>query len=174
MTAKDFVIRPMRRSDFSQVQEIYLMGLATGHATFETEAPTWEEFSQKKITETMLVAVEKQDDTKVLGWVTAAPISARSVFDDVVEDSIYIHQDARGRGVAGALIDSLAQVCQDLGKSAIHSWIFPENTGSIKLHESRGFKKVASFTRLAKMTYGEMAGQWRGTDIYEKLLPVEE
>lgn len=54
---------------------------------------------------------------------------------------------------------------------SIHSWIFPENTGSAKLHASRGFEKVATFHHLAKMPYGEMAGQWRDTDVWERLLP---
>ncbi|NLP38743.1 MAG: N-acetyltransferase, partial [Corynebacterium pollutisoli] len=39
------------------------------------------------------------------------------------------------------------------------------------LHRSRGFEKVGTFRHLAKMTYGELAGQWRDTDVYEKLLP---
>lgn len=171
MSATDFKIRPLRRPDFGQVQQIYLMGLETGHATYEVEAPSWEYFSGTKIPETLYVAVEADDDAKVIGWVAAGPISTRRVFHGVVEDSIYIHKDAQGRGVAGALLDKLIDVCQSMGKWTIHSWVFPENEGSAKLHMSRGFEKVGSFSHLAKMTYGEMAGEWRGVDIYEKLLP---
>ncbi|AKE41766.1 Phosphinothricin acetyltransferase YwnH [Corynebacterium kutscheri] len=174
MSDKDFVIRPLQRSDFGQVQQIYLLGLETGHATYEVEAPSWEKFSATKILETLYVAVETHDNNKVIGWVAAAPISTRSVFHGVVEDSIYIHPDARGRGVAGALLDKLIEVCQGLEKWAIHSWIFPENDGSAKLHISRGFEKVGTFSHLAKMTYGELAGQWRSTEVYEKLLPKPE
>ncbi|GAA1472839.1 GNAT family N-acetyltransferase [Corynebacterium felinum] len=171
MTHPDFHIRPLRRTDYGQVQHIYLQGLETGHASYDTEAPSWEKFENSKIPGTMFVACENADDNKILGWITAAPISSRSVFHGVVEDSIYIHPDARGRGVAGALLDTLIDTCQSMGKWAIHSWIFPENTGSARLHTSRGFEKVGTLRHLAKMTYGEMAGQWRDTDIYEKLLP---
>ncbi|WBT09659.1 GNAT family N-acetyltransferase [Corynebacterium sp. SCR221107] len=174
MSSKDFLIRPLRRQDFGQVQGIYLQGLSTGHATYEGEAPSWEKFSSVKLEGTMFVAVEADDDSTVLGWVAAAPASSRSVFHGVVEDSIYIHRDAQGRGVAGALLDKLIETCQSMGKWAIHSWIFPENEGSAKLHESRGFEKVGTFSHLAKMTYGEMAGQWRDTDVWEKLLPKPE
>lgn len=167
----DFTIRPLRQQDFPQVQKIYEMGLEIGHATFELRAPTWEEFSRAKIMDTVFVAVEADDDNKVIGWVSAAPMSSRRVFHGVVEDSIYIHPDARGRGVAGALLDQLIEVCIDKEKWAIHSWIFPENSGSIALHESRGFEKVGSLSHVAKMHYGELAGQWRDTAIYEKLLP---
>ncbi|BDV25625.1 acetyltransferase [Corynebacterium ulcerans] len=174
MHTKDFYIRPLRRTDFGQVQQIYLLGLNTGHASYEIEAPSWEKFSGTKIPETLFVAVDAEDDSKILGWVSAAPISSRSVFRGVVEDSIYIHPDTRGRGVAGALLDKLIDVCQGLGIWSIHSWIFPENEGSAGLHESRGFEKVGTLGHLAKMTYGEMAGQWRDTDIWEKLLPKPE
>lgn len=171
MAEATFTLRPIRPEDYGQVRAIYEMGLESGHATYETEAPTWEQFSHQKIMETVFVAVDNENPEKLLGWVSAAPISTRSVFHGVVEDSIYIHPDARGRGVAGALLDKLIEVCHSLNKWGIHAWIFPENTGSAKLHTSRGFKKVGTLRHLAKMTYGDMAGQWRNTDIYEKLLP---
>ncbi|WP_394281486.1 GNAT family N-acetyltransferase [Corynebacterium sp.] len=174
MTKAGFILRPVRPEDYPQVRSIYEMGLDTGHATYETKGPTWEQFTQSKIMETVFVAVEEDDDTKLLGWTSAAPASSRSVFHGVVEDSIYIHPDARGRGIAGALLDQLMEVCQELDKWAIHAWIFPENEGSARLHLSRGFVKVGTYHHLAKMTYGELAGQWRDTDVYEKLLAKPE
>ncbi len=168
---KDYVLRPFRASDYPQMRAIYEMGLNTGHATYETQAATLEQFTQAKILPSVFVAVEADDDSKVLGWVSAAPISSRSVFHGVVEDSIYLHPDSRGRGIAGALLDKLIEVCKELHKWGIHAWIFPENEGSAGLHKSRGFTKVGTFSHLAKMTYGELAGQWRDTDVYELLLP---
>ncbi|WIM68509.1 N-acetyltransferase family protein [Corynebacterium breve] len=174
MTNTGFKLRPVRPEDYPQVRSIYEMGLFTGHATYETQSPTWEQFTRAKLIETVFVAVEEDNDDKLLGWVSAAPASSRSVFHGVVEDSIYIHPDARGRGVAGALLDRLIEVCTELDKWAIHAWVFPENEGSAALHLSRGFEKVGTYHHLAKMTYGEMAGQWRDTDVYEKLLPKPE
>lgn len=171
MAEATFSIRPMRREDYSQVQEIYVQGLETGHATYERDAPSWEEFRNRKIEGTVFVAVELNDDSRVLGWVSASPISHREVFHGVVEDSIYIRNGVQGRGIAGGLLDKLIEVCQDLGKWGIHSWIFPENQGSAKLHESRGFERVGTLRHLAKMPYGELKGQWRDTVIWEKLLP---
>ena len=124
------------------------------------------------IMETVFVAVDAADDTKVLGWVGAAKASTRSVFHGVVEDSIYTHPDARGRGIAGALLDHLIQTCINLHKWSIHSWIFPENEGSAGLHRSRGFEKVGTFHNMAQMAYGERKGQWRDCDIYELILPM--
>lgn len=171
MSERDFTIRPIRPEDYPQVREIYEAGLGTGHASYELEGPTWAKFSTNKIIETVFVATEREDDTKILGWVAAAQASTRSVFHGVVEDSIYTHVDARGRGVSGALLDRLIETCKALNKWSIHSWIFPENTGSARLHESRGFVKVGTYHQMAKMTYGELEGTWRDTDIYELLLP---
>lgn len=171
MSETGFFIRPIRPDDYPQVRAIYEMGLSSGHASYETTSQTWEEFRDKKIMETVFVAVDASDDNAILGWVSAARASSRSVFHGVVEDSIYTHPDARGRGVSGALLDRLIETCIELDKWAIHSWIFPENAGSAGLHTSRGFTKVGTFHDMAKMTYGEMEGQWRDTDIYELLLP---
>lgn len=174
MAEATFTLRPIRPEDYRQVRNIYEMGLESGHATYETTAPTWEQFTRSKIMETVFVAVDNEDPEKLLGWVSAAPISSRSVFHGVVENSIYTHPDARGRGVAGALLDKLIETCRDLHKWGIHAWVFPENEGSAGLHRSRGFEKVGTYHHLAKMTYGDMAGQYRDTDIYELLLPKPE
>ncbi|PFG29019.1 GNAT family N-acetyltransferase [Corynebacterium renale] len=171
MSEKAFHIREFRREDFPQVQKIYEEGLDSGHASYERSAPTWEKFSSAKIMETVFVAAEDDADETIIGWVAAAPASSRQVFHGVVEDSIYISSAAQGRGVAGALLDRMIARCSELGKWAIHSWIFPENEGSARLHQSRGFEKVGTYHHLAKMPYGEMAGQWRDTDVWEKLLP---
>jgi len=171
---RDFRIRPFTAADYPQMREIYEQGLNTGHATYETRSLTFEEFKSGKIMPSVYVAVEEDDDSKVLGWVSAAPVSTRTVFHGVVEDSIYLGSEAQGRGIGGALLDRLIEVCVDLHKWAIHSWIFPENTGSAGLHKSRGFVKVGTYSHMAKMTYGELAGQWRDTDVYELLLPKPE
>ncbi|GFK18395.1 hypothetical protein KbCgl_09670 [Corynebacterium glutamicum] len=95
MVERDFTIRPIREGDFPQVRDIYELGLETGHASYETSGPTWDQFSQSKIMDTVMVAVENNDPDFILGWVSAAPISSRQVFHGVVEDSIYIHPRAK-------------------------------------------------------------------------------
>lgn len=174
MTLRGFKIRPIEPEDYPQVRAIYEWGLSTGNASYETKGQTWEEFSRKKIIETVFVAVDEDDNSRVLGWVAAAKASSRSVFHGVVEDSIYTHPDARGRGVSGALLDTLIETCIALDKWSIHSWIFPENEGSAGLHKSRGFEKVGTLHNMAKMTYGEREGEWRDCDIYELILPMSQ
>ena len=42
MAASEIEIRSMEPYDWVEVRRIYLEGIATGNATCETEAPSWE------------------------------------------------------------------------------------------------------------------------------------
>jgi phosphinothricin acetyltransferase len=46
----EFTIAAMRADDWEQVRAIYLEGIATGQATFQTEAPEWEEWDAGHLT----------------------------------------------------------------------------------------------------------------------------
>lgn len=182
-------IRPMTEADYPQVQAILQEGMDTGEATFERTAPEWEVFKSKRLMNLAFVAEERaeedtqssaadstgekqpgDDEAVILGWTTASPISHREVFRGVVEDSIYVAEMAAGKGVAGRLIDHLLQQAAEQGYWAMHSHIFPENTASIKLHESRGFRPVGILHSMSKMEYGPKAGQWRNNMLLEKVL----
>lgn len=173
MPSTTFTLRPLTKADFPQVQEIYAAGLASGNASYDTEPPSWEHFQSTKLPGSTFVAVDRRDSGHVLGWVSGALVSPREVFHGVVEDSIYVRPGYQGQGIAGALLDRLLQYCRENGKWAVHSWIFPENEGSARLHASRGFNHVATYHRMAQMPYGPWAGQWRDTQVWEKLLHDE-
>ncbi|WP_225723465.1 MULTISPECIES: GNAT family N-acetyltransferase [Corynebacterium] len=164
-----FEIRPMVERDYPQVAEILQHGLDSGLATYEVEAPQWEDFTRHRIMDLAFVA-ECSESGAILGWITATPVSHRGVFDGVVEDSVYVSPEAAGRGVAGALLDKLLESAADQGYWKLHSSIFPENKGSIKLHESRGFVHVGTFRAMAKMPHGPYEGQWRDAYTMEKIV----
>jgi L-amino acid N-acyltransferase YncA len=50
------VVGPMRAEDWEPVRAIYLEGIATGNATFEVEAPSWEQWDAGHLPECRLVA----------------------------------------------------------------------------------------------------------------------
>ncbi|MGY2060422.1 N-acetyltransferase family protein, partial [Nocardia gipuzkoensis] len=102
--SSDARIEPMRPEHADQVLQIYQLGIDEGDATFETEAPSWETFDAAKLREHRLVAV---DGDRVLGWVAAVPVSDRCAYAGVVEHSVYVHPDARGRGIGLALLTAL-------------------------------------------------------------------
>jgi L-amino acid N-acyltransferase YncA len=162
-----FTIRPMREGDYDQVAAIQQSGMNTGHATYEGGTLPWEDFLEHKLPELMFVADE---DGTILGWVSASRTSHRDVFSGVVEDSIYVSPDAAGRGVAGALLDHVIKAATDQGCWSMHSTVFPENTGSLSLHKSRGFTEIGIAHTMARMNYGPMEGRWRDIVMLEKVL----
>ena len=79
-------------------------------------------------------------------------------------------RDAAGRGVAGALLDTLLAAAAEKGCWVMHSSIFPENEGSLRLHRSRGFREIGVAHVMSHMEYGPMAGRWRDIVLMEKVL----
>lgn len=159
--------RAMAEPDWPVVESIYRAGIATGHATFETAPPaTWAAFTASKRPELSLVAVNSTG--QVLGWAAASPVSARAAYAGVIEHSIYIHPDAAGHGVGRRLLAAFLDLTDQHGIWTVQSSIFPENTASLRLHERAGFRAVGRRERIARMTYGPHAGQWRDTILVER------
>jgi len=155
-------IRPMRSSDADRVLAVYQAGLDAGDASFETEAPAWTAFDAAKLPGHRHVATA--DDTgELLGWVAAGPVCGRSAYAGVVEHSVYVAPEARGRGVGGALIQALIDSTEAGGIWTIQSSIFPENTASLRLHEQKGFRAVGIRERI-----GHLHGRWRDVVLVER------
>lgn len=156
---------PLEPSHWPQVRAIYAAGIAGGHATFEVEPPDWEAFDAGRLAAHRLVA---RDGDQVLGWAAASAVSSRPVYRGVLEHSVYVHPDARGRGVGRVLLDALIASTEAAGVWTLQSGVFPENVASLALHERAGFRVVGTRERLGLMTYGPLAGRWRDVLLLER------
>lgn len=161
------IIRELRAPDWPAVQSIYQEGIEGGHATFESHAPSWADFDRGHLRELRLVAAE-DDDSAILGWVAASPVSTRAVYRGVVEDSVYVAAAAQGRGVGGALLRSFLDAAEGAGIWTVQASIFPENAASLAVHERAGFRVVGRREAIAHMSHGPLAGVWRDTLIVER------
>ena len=155
----------MERGHWDGVRGIYEEGIETGHATFATEVPEWEEFDASRLPAHRFVAV---DSGAVLGWIAVTPTSSRPVYAGVVEHSLYVAAAARGRGIGRTLLEALIDDTERAGVWTIQSGIFPENVASLRLHESCGFRTVGTRERLGLMTRGPLAGHWRDVILLER------
>ncbi|WP_375163795.1 GNAT family N-acetyltransferase [Herbiconiux gentiana] len=155
----------MSASHWPAVEAIYRAGIATGNATFEAEPPSWEHFDVGKLDVGRLVAIDSTG--AVVGWVAASPVSAREVYRGVFEHSVYVARAAAGQGVGRQLVDAFIGAAEGAGIWTIQSSIFPENTASLALHDRAGFRRIGIRERIALMTYGPWAGQWRDTVLIE-------
>ncbi|WP_432395363.1 N-acetyltransferase family protein [Pseudarthrobacter sp. L19] len=162
----DVVVRPMRESDWPEVQRIYAEGIATGQATFEVEAPDWRRFDDSRLTGHRLV-VQAADDS-VLGWAAVSAASGRTVYSGVVEHSIYVSEAARGRRIGTLLLQALVDSTEEDGIWTIQASVFPENEPSMRLHLAHGFRVVGRREKIARMAHGPAVGQWKDTVLIER------
>ena len=169
----EVTIRPMREDDWPAVQRIYREGIATGHATFESEAPGWEQFNSSRLPRHRFVA-ETADagEAGILGWAAVSPVSARPAYAGVVEHSVYIAAEARGLGLGAALLRALAESTEGDGIWTIQASVFPENEASLRLHLANGYVVVGRRHRIARMSHGPLTGQWRDTILIERRSPA--
>ncbi len=159
-------IRPMVSADAAAVLDIFRDGIATGHATFESEAGSWQNFDVAHLQTCRLVAVAP--DGSLLGWFVLSPVSARAVYAGVAEVSLYVATRAGGRGVGGALMDAGITASEENNIWTLQAAIFPENEISIGLHSSRGFLEVGLRRHIGKMRHGPKAGAWRDVVFMER------
>jgi L-amino acid N-acyltransferase YncA len=168
-SAPGISIRDMRHPDADQVLKIYQQGLDGGHASFETTAPTWQEFDAAKLDRYRYVATDPaaEPDNTVLGWIAAGPVSDRCCYAGVVEHSIYISPHARGLGIGAALLTVFIAATEADDVWTIQTGIFPENTPSIRLHAKAGFRTVGLRQRI-----GRLHGHWRDVVLLERRSPL--
>jgi|ERR1041385_3375167 phosphinothricin acetyltransferase len=157
-------IQQLLPEDWDRVRQIYLEGIATGHATFETTSPSWEQWNASHLSFARLVA---RRNGEVVGWAALSRVSQRCVYDGVAEVSIYVASSARGAGVGRELMTALIEASERNGIWTLQAGLFPENVASLKLHLSCGFREVGRRERIGKMN-----GRWRDTILLERRSPT--
>ena len=140
------------------MRTIFEEGIATGQATFETRAPSWQHWDGAHFGG--LVA---EEDGAVVGWTALAPYSSREVYTGVAEESVYVAARARGRGVGRALLNELIERSEQAGIWTLEAGIFPENKASVTLHLGCGFRAVGLRERI-----GRLNGEWRDVLLMER------
>jgi phosphinothricin acetyltransferase len=155
-------IEPITPDDWPAVRTIYAEGIATGVATFETQVPTWEAWDAGHRPEHRLVA--RDTAGRVLGWVAVSSYSRRQVYAGVVEESVYVAADARGRGVGRALLEQLIADTEAAGIWTLQAGIQAENVASLALHERVGFRRVGVRERIGR----DRDGTWCDVVLMER------
>jgi L-amino acid N-acyltransferase YncA len=156
----EYVIDAMSPADWEQARFIYLEGIETQHATFETEAPGWERWNASHLPDCRLAARAGRD---VIGWAALSPISKRSVYSGVAEVSVYVSESFRGQGIGQALLEALIACSEEHGVWTLQAGIFPENVSSLAIHKRCGFREVGR-----RASLGKHHGKWRDVILLER------
>lgn len=154
-------IRPLTEADWPAVRQIYLEGIESGHATFETQPPEWSAWDAARRPEARLVA---EEGGRVVGFAAVSSVSSRPVYRGVAEVMVYVAAAARGRGVGTALLRGLVDATEAAGIWTLVAGIFPENEASVRAHQRVGFRTVGHHERIGRFH----DGRWRDTVLLER------
>jgi L-amino acid N-acyltransferase YncA len=154
------IIDEMHPDDWDQVRRIYQEGLATGRASFETVAPTWEQWDESHHKHSRLIA---SHEGQIAAWAALSPVSRRMCYSGVAEVSLYVADSHRGQGVGKTLLRALIESSERHGIWSLCGSTFPENAASIRLQIFCGFRVVGRREKIA-----QHHGVWRDTLITER------
>jgi phosphinothricin acetyltransferase len=157
-------IEAMTPADWDSVRAIYLEGIASGQATFEVAAPTWEQWDAGHHVFARFVA---RSGGTVVGWAALSPVSRRCCYAGVAEVSVYVRAAQRGQGIGRQLLQAIIADSERHGIWTLQGATFPENTASRQLQQSCGFRELGRRERIA-----QQHGVWRDTILTERRSPV--
>jgi L-amino acid N-acyltransferase YncA len=156
----EITVDEMCAEDWLAVRGIYQEGIATGNASFETEAPDWAAWNAKYHSHSRLVA---RAGGRVVGWAALAPVSPRACYAGVAEASVYVADDCRGRGVGNKLLTALIASSEKNGIWTLYGHTFVENEASLRMQTGCGFRVIGRRERIGKLN-----GVWRDTVMTER------
>jgi phosphinothricin acetyltransferase len=167
-TASAGFVRPAAPADLRAIRAIYEPEVLAGTATFEIEPPSVEELAARlaKVEAAGLPWLVAEAEGQVAGYAYAAMYRDRPAYRFTVEDSVYVAEAARGRGlgralllalIAGARAAGMRQMVAVIGDSA--------NSGSVRLHRACGFRDVGTLVEV-----GHKFGRWLDTVLMQRAL----
>ncbi len=166
-TEDRMMIREATGTDAPTIAQIYNQGIEDRVATLETEQRTAEErtawLAARSPRHPVLVATDNTDT--IVGWGSLNPFNPRPVYDHVVDFSLYVAREQRGRGIGDALLGALETRARALGYHKMVLAAFPTNAPGMRLYERHGFTTVGVYHQ-----QGLIDGKWIDVIIMEQLL----
>jgi L-amino acid N-acyltransferase YncA len=160
-------IREATREDAAAIAHIYNQGIEDRSATLETQLRTPEERAEwltaRGPRHPVLVAVDSSG--AIVGWGSLNPFNPRPAYDHVVDFSVYVAREQRGRGIGDALLGALEVQARALGYHKMVLAAFPSNAPGMRLYERHDFQTVGIYHE-----QGMIDDQWVDVIIMEKIL----
>jgi L-amino acid N-acyltransferase YncA len=166
----EIAIRAAARADFGYITQIYADHVRTGTASFELDPPDVAEMRRRwrEVRKRGLPYLVAMVAGHVAGYAYAGSYRPRPAYRFTVEDSVYVHADAMGRGIGRALLAALIRQCEQAGARQMLAVIGDGgNTASIRLHAAAGFAPAGTLSSV-----GYKFGRWLDVVIMQRALGV--
>lgn len=161
-------IRRAKREDCVAILSIYNHAVLHTTASYDYEPRTLEhrfEWFEAHAREDMAIFVAEAGPEGIVGWSALNKYHDRIGFRFTAENSVYVAEMWRGRGLGGLLLKPLIGAAEARGFHAILAAIDAENLSSIRLHAKHGFEKVGQFRQV-----GYKFGRWLDVVYMERLI----
>ena len=151
---------PITISNYHKIARIYLEGIKTGIATFETEVPDWNTWNLSHLPKARIALLVAQ---QIIGFAALSKVSNRKVYTGVAEVSVYVSENARGKGFGKKLLLKLIQLSEENGIWTLQSSIMRANKASIHMHLECGFRILGYREKI-----GQLKGVWLDNILMER------
>jgi L-amino acid N-acyltransferase YncA len=141
----EIALRAAQESDLAAVTAIYALHVRTGTASFEVQPPDEAEMGRRwrDVVERGWPYLVALSAGRVVGFAYAGAYRPRPAYRFTVEDSVYVENEARGRGLGRALLGALIEAAETAGARQMIAVIGDSaNAASVRLHASLGFSRV--------------------------------
>jgi L-amino acid N-acyltransferase YncA len=164
------LIRIAEVRDAQTILDIYRPYVEKTAITFEESVPSLQDMEAKiaKVGAAFPFLVYEEADAggaRVLGYAYATRYRERAAYRWSLEDSVYVSEDAVGRGIGKVLLIALLELLRELGYIKVYAVIAPPNPASVALHEKLGFAPLCRFSDTAFKL-----GSWQAIDWMELTL----
>ncbi|MEW9121247.1 MAG: arsinothricin resistance N-acetyltransferase ArsN1 family A [Thermotaleaceae bacterium] len=163
----NYFTRTAQLEDIPDITKIYNQGIADRIATLETRLRTEEEMKEwlENRDEKHKVIVATDERNRAFGWSSLNVFNSRCCYSGVVDISVYVEREMRGKGLGKILLKALTKTAKEEGFHKLVLSTFHKNEGGKRLYQASGFREVGTY-----MKQGLLDGEWIDVTIMEKLL----
>jgi phosphinothricin acetyltransferase len=166
VTPDEVTVRLAKLDDAESIRRIYNIEVENSMVTFDLVPRSLDEqrdwLRQRDGAFGVLVA---EIDGQVVGFASLSEYRSRPAYRTTVEDSVYVDQSSRGRGVGSALLVELVELARARGFHCMIGRIVGGHEKSIALHMAAGFDIVGT-----EREVGRKFGRWLDVVLVQRLL----
>lgn len=158
------MIRPATEKDVPEILEIYGPYVETSTATFEYDVPCRREFMKRFLDITYQFPwLVWEEQGRILGYAYASAPYSRAAYSWCAEPTIYLREEAKGRGIGKKLYTVLEAILDMQGYQVLYALVTAENAASVSFHRKMGYEIKGDFPNC-----GYKFNRWLGLFWMEK------